>query len=450
MKFLKFPKGFRWGTATASYQIEGASREDGRGLSIWDTFCRKPGRILDGSNGDVACDHYHRYRTDVALMKKLGFTNYRFSVAWPRVFPDGSGRLNKKGLDFYDRLTDTLLSAGIEPFITLYHWDLPDALEKSGGWYNRETASRFSEFAGVVAGRLADRVRYWITLNEPVVSFMNGYRTGDHAPGYRHMFRSFGVPHNLLLAHGLGLQAVRAAGKSAAGKKPQVGITNALSMFYPLRPADTKAAARAQDMMRLFLDPVFRAEYPISLDGWIRLFTAGMKQEDMRVISQPVDFLGINNYSRFVMKRTIHPVLPGRMVKPRSKGIEYTDMDWEVYPEGLYDLLKWVAKEYGNPAVYITENGAAFPDTLEKGRAVHDERRTAFLTEYLRGVHRAVSEGVNVKGYFVWSFMDNFEWAKGYAKRFGIVYVDYPTQKRVVKDSGLWYSRVCRENGFTA
>lgn len=439
---IKFPKDFRWGTATAAYQIEGAWNEDGKGVSNWDVFTHQKGKILDKSTGDIACDHYHLYRQDVALMKKLHYRNYRFSVSWPRIFPEGSGTVNPKGLDFYDRLVDELLKNGVEPFITLYHWDLPQRLEKAGGWYKRETAQRFADFTETVVKRLKDRVKYWITLNEPVVSFMNGYYEGDHAPGKHDWLRAFGVPHNLLLAHGLSLERIRAAGKTL-----KAGLTNAMMMFYPFSGKDGHAASSAMERMKIFLDPVFKGRYPASSDKLVRMATRGFREDDLKIISRPMDFLGVNNYSRSVVKRSLIPVPGFTWVKPEKLGVKMTDMKWEVFPQGIYDLLKWIKSEYKNPTVYITENGAAFPDELKKGK-VHDPERTAFLKDYLTMVYKAIRDGCNIKGYFVWTLMDNFEWAYGLTKRFGLVYTDYPTQKRIVKDSGFWYSNVCKNNGF--
>lgn len=443
MEKISFPKGFRWGTATASYQIEGAWNEDGKGPSIWDTFTRKKGKIQDGSDGNVACDHYHLYKKDVALMKKLGFANYRFSVSWPRIFPEGRGAVNQKGLDFYERLTDELLKSGIEPFITLYHWDLPDALQKTGGWYNRETALRFADFAGTVVKKLKDRVKFWITLNEPVVTFMNGYYAGDHAPGRKDGLRVFGIPHNLLLAHGLAMERIR-----VAGKKLQAGITNALMMFYPETPKDGKAARLAMEYTKIFLDPIFKGRYPAPVEERIRKSTKDFREGDLDIISKPMDFLGVNNYTRDVVKRTLIPIPGFRSVKPQYTGVRFTEMNWEVFPQGIYDLMMWIRNEYGNPPVYITENGAAFHDVPE-GKNVHDPERKDFLERYLTMVNRAIRDGCDIRGYFVWTLMDNFEWAYGYTKRFGLLYTDYMTQKRILKDSGKWYSQVCRENRFT-
>lgn len=441
---IRFPKNFRWGTATASYQIEGAWNEDGKGPSIWDSFTHKNGTISDKSTGDEACDHYHLYRQDVALMKKLRYLNYRFSVSWPRVIPGGSGAINEKGMGFYERLVDELLKKGIEPFVTLYHWDLPQPLAKKGGWYNRDTAFRFADFAETFVARLKDRVKFWITLNEPVVSFMNGYYNGDHAPGNHDGFRAFGVPHNLLLAHGLSLERIRAAGKNL-----KAGLTNALMMFYPLSDKHVKAAAKAMEFLKIFLDPVFKGRYPSKVEWMIRSLTRGFREEDLKIISKPMDFLGVNNYSRSVVRNSIFPIPGFKWVEPRERNVPMTEMGWEIFPQGIYDLLVWIKNEYKNPLVYVTENGAAFHDEVVKGK-VHDPERTSFLKEYLLQVQKAIREGCNVKGYFVWSLMDNFEWAYGLAKRFGLVYVDYKTQKRFVKDSGNWYSKVSKENGFLA
>src|SRR5712692_969884 len=441
---LQFPAQFLWGTATASYQIEGAAREDGRGESIWDRFCATPGNVKNNENGDIACDHYHRYPEDVQLMKELGLNAYRFSIAWPRILPTGRGQVNAAGLDFYDRLVDTLLDAGIEPFVTLYHWDLPQVLQDQvGGWNSRETAYAFADYADIVSRRLGKRVKNWITINEPYVSAVEGHEAGVHAPGFKDSCLAWQVSHHLLLAHGLAVPLLRANGSP----QTRVGIT--LS-FTPVEPAteseEDRLLAQYGDgkSNRWFLDPIFRGGYPedmLNLLPMLGDIVPKMEVGDAAIIARPVDFLGVNYYYRTIIH---HPANspPGDYEVVKPGGAEYTDMGWEVYPRGLYKLLTRFHKEYAIPEMYVTENGAAFKDTVSEDGQVHDARRVSYLREHFLAAHSAIAEGVPLKGYFVWSLMDNFEWAVGYAKRFGIVYIDYPTQRRIVKDSGKWYGDV--------
>jgi len=427
-----FPSDFVWGAATASYQIEGAVHEDGRGESVWDRFCATPGKVRGGDTGDVACDFYHRYRDDVKLMKELGLDAFRFSIAWPRVLPDGRGAVNQAGLDFYDRLVDELLANGIEPFATLFHWDSPQVLEDVGGWRARETAEAFVEYAEVVANRLGDRVRHWITHNEPWVYAWIGHAWGLHAPGRTSEADAVAVAHHLLLSHGWAVGAIRRASADA-----RVGITLNLAQIYPATdtPEDEAAAYRRDgEDNRWFLDPVFRGSYPADLLERNELVAPHLRDGDLEAVSAPVDFLGVNNYSRFIV--AAGPDGPRTVGNPDA---QHTDMGWEVYPDGLHDVLVRVARDYEPAAIYITENGAAFPDVRVHDGAVHDVERTAYLESYIGAVGRAVSGGAPVKGYFVWSLLDNFEWAFGYSKRFGIVYIDFPTLERVPKDSFYWY-----------
>ncbi|MHB8597808.1 MAG: GH1 family beta-glucosidase [Ktedonobacteraceae bacterium] len=440
----QFPEHFRWGTATAAYQIEGAVHEDGRGESIWDRFCHTPGKIINGETGDIACDHYHRYPQDIQLMQELGLHNYRFSIAWPRILPSGRGQINAAGLDFYERLVDALLSAGIEPFVTLYHWDLPQALQDEvGGWNSRETSHAFANYADVVSRRLGDRVKYWITLNEPWVSSFVGNEMGVHAPGLKDPRTAWQVSHNLLLGHGLAVPILRANGTPDT----RVGITLVLTPVEPATDSqeDQQLALAADGKSnRWFLDPIFRGNYPqdvldrLAQQNILSTIEAG----DNAIIARPVDFLGLNYYYRTILHQP-----PGggfEMVQP--EGAEITTMGWEVYPQGLYTLLSRLHNEYHVPAIYITENGAAFPDTLSHDDQVHDPRRLNYLREHFLQAQQAISEGVPLLGYFVWSLTDNFEWAVGYTQRFGVIYVDYPTQRRIVKDSGHWYSKVIAKN----
>ena len=440
---LRFPDSFTWGVATASYQIEGAVGEDGRGPSIWDTFSHTPGKVLNGDTGDVACDHYHRWEDDIALMSNLGIGGYRFSIAWPRIVPAGRGAPNPAGLDFYDRLVDGLLEAGITPFPTLYHWDLPQALDDEGGWLSRDTAEAFADYSGVVVGRLGDRVKTWLTLNEPWVSSHLGYGKGEHAPGHANWSEVWPVTHHLLLAHGLAVQQIREVAPDA-----DVGIVLNLEPQYPAsdHPADIEATRLADGYWnRWFLDPLAGRGYPedaVADSGWNQ---AEVQPGDMAVIAEPCDLLGVNFYSRKIIVGAdlVGEERPGTPPEPD----ELTEMGWEVYPEGLYDILMKVKREYDFETIYITENGAAYPDELVDGR-VEDDNRISYLQRHFAQLHRAIQEGVDVRGYFLWSLMDNFEWAYGYSKRFGLTYVDYDTQERVVKRSGEWYSTVIAADGL--
>ncbi len=427
-----FPPDFVWGTATAAYQIEGAVLEDGRGESVWDRFSATPGKVRNGDSGAVACDFYHRYRDDIGLMTELGLDAFRFSVAWPRVLPGGRGRVNEAGLDFYDRLVDELLAHGIEPFLTLYHWDLPQALEDEGGWRVRSTAEAYAEYAAVVAERLGDRVRHWTTHNEPWVVAWAGHAHGRHAPGLTSEAAAVAVAHHLLLSHGWAAAAIRRAAPDAG-----VGIVLDLWEAYPASESpDDQAAARRVDgeHNRWFLDPIFRGTYPADLVDRNELVAPVLRDGDLATISTPIDYLGVNNYSRAIVAAG-----PGGPRTVRNDGALYTEMDWEVFPEGLRRVLVRVAEEYGPAAIYVTENGASFGDIRTHDGRVHDPERAAYLRDYLAAVAQAVETGAPVKGYFVWSLLDNFEWAHGYSKRFGIVFVDYPTLERVPKDSFYWY-----------
>lgn len=428
---MRFPKDFIWGVATASYQIEGAVHEGGRGESIWDRFSRTPGKVLNGDTGDVACNHYHLYRDDVALIKELGVDSYRFSFAWPRIVPEGKGKPNQKGLDFYKRLIDELLKQGLAPAATLYHWDLPQVLEDQGGWLNRDTAKYFRDYAMVVFEEFGDRVTSWITLNEPWCSAFLGYGNGHHAPGKQDFAASIRAAHNLLLAHGLALQGYR-----SLNLNNEIGITLNLTPQYPAssKPEDLAAARQADGFQnRWYLDPIFKGEYPADLAELLTMVQPALKPGDLELISGVNDFLGINFYSRGI-------IAAGRDGQPQGLPPErsVTAMGWEVYPEALYDLLVRVNHDYGPIPLYITENGAAYEDRLLTGR-VADSERTAYLKEHFAQAARAIEAGVPLKGYYVWSLLDNFEWAFGYDRRFGIVYVDFATQERILKDSALWY-----------
>ena len=442
---VRFPEGFLWGVATAAYQIEGAWNEDGKGVSIWDTFSHTQGKIADGSTGDVACDHYLRWREDIALMKELGVKAYRFSIAWTRILPQGAGTVNPKGLGFYDRLVDGLLEANIKPFVTLYHWDLPQALQDIGGWANRDVAYYFADYAAVVAHKLGDRVKHWMTHNEPWVTTWGGHGAGTLAPGIKNAKVALQVAHHLLLSHGLAIEVLRDLGDS----ETKVGIVLTLSPVHPASDSEEdKAAAWRNDGFhnRWFLDPIFVGSYPADMWEWFGQLVPEVKPGDMKIIGRRIDFLGVNYYTRGVVRHDPK----GGMLKlshVRIESSEYTEMGWEVYPDGLYELLTRLNCEYKIPEFYITENGAAFKDEVTPDGKVHDERRLNYLREHFLRAHKAIRDGVPLKGYFVWSLMDNFEWAHGYTKRFGIVYVDYETQKRIVKDSGYWYKQVIAENG---
>ncbi|MDH3214048.1 MAG: GH1 family beta-glucosidase [Myxococcales bacterium] len=430
-----FPSDFVWGAATAAYQIEGAVDADGRGESIWDRFSHTPGRTLNGETGDVACDHYHRFREDVTIMRDLGVEAYRFSIAWPRIIPDGTGRVNQAGLDFYDRLVHELLEAGITPFPTLYHWDLPQPLEDAGGWPLRATAHAFAEYAAVVGERLGDRVKDWWTINEPWCVAELGYRYGDHAPGRHDPHDALAASHHVLLAHGLGMQALRAAIPAA-----QVGIVTNHDFRVPR--SDHVSDRRASELghavnSRWYLDPIYLGEYPELAVHHHRWDQEQIFPGDMEIISSPVDHHGINYYTRTIERdegvddlERPQPIVEAAL--PR------TTMGWEIYPDGLRDLLVRLNNDYNLPSVYITENGAAFPDEVIDGE-VHDSNRTEFLQRHLAAAAEAMNAGVPLSGYFVWSLMDNFEWARGYGQRFGLVHVDYDTQKRTLKDSANWY-----------
>jgi beta-glucosidase len=435
---LSFPPDFLWGVATSAYQIEGAWDEDGKGPSIWDVFTHEPGHVYGNQTGDVACDHYHRWRADVELMRQLGVKLYRFSISWPRVLPEGRGRVNAAGLDFYDRLVDALLAAGIQPFPTLYHWDLPQALQDQGGWPRRETVGAFAEYARVVAGRLGDRVRWWTTHNEPFIVAVFGHLTGEHAPGVRDVAAALQAAHHLLLSHGEAARAVRAAAKVPV----QVGIALNLIPVHPATAsAEDAAAARRMDGLvnRFFLDPLFRAAYPEDLMRYFESAAPTVGPGDLERIAVPLDFLGVNYYSRYVARHDPSAPLEASQVQP--EGVEQSLM-WEVYPQGIEELLDRLQHEYRPPAVLITENGTPGDDAVDAQGKVDDQPRIDFLRRHLAGVHRALGRGVPVRGYCVWSLMDNFEWALGYRMRFGLIHVDFDTLRRTPKASAVWYGQV--------
>ena len=441
---VRFPDGFLWGAATSAYQIEGSPRADGAGPSIWDRFSHSAGRTANGENGDVACDHYRRYAEDVALMRELGLNAYRFSISWSRVLPEGRGRVNAAGLAFYDRLVDALLAAGIQPNVTLYHWDLPAALDDRGGWLNPDVPLIFAEYAETVFRKLDDRVEMWATLNEPWVVTDGGYLLGALAPGHRNLYEAPIATHHLLRSHAAAVQAYRALGRH------RIGIVVNLEPKYPAtnREEDLAATRRADAYMnRQYLDPLLLGGYPDELreifgDAW-----PDHPASELEYLKQPIDFVGVNYYTRSVTRSdpSAWPVGAGRVIQPQHA---YTETNWEVYPDGLTDTLKWVTERYGRIPLYVTENGAAFydPPTPIDGR-IDDPLRVAYYRSHLTASYKALCQGVDLRGYYAWSLLDNYEWSLGYSKRFGIVHVDYATQQRTPKASAKFYSEVIRTRG---
>jgi beta-glucosidase len=441
-----FPTDWVWGASTSAYQIEGAVREGGRGPSIWDTFSHTPGKVTNGDTGDVACDHYHRYATDVALMRDLGLAGYRFSIAWPRIFPTGSGRPNPDGLDFYRRLIDELHAAGIEPYVTLYHWDLPQELQDRGGWANRDTAHRFADYAHTVVSELGAGVHHWFTINEPGVAAFLGHYLGIHAPGERSLPLALSAAHTMLLAHGEGMAALRAEMQPG----DEAGIVLNLTTCHPAgdENADLEAADRWDGYVnRWFLDALYNGRYPEDMTRLYGDAAPHIEQGDMELISQPTDILAVNYYTRSVVAYdpSTSP-LQARQVRPADANVTATG--WEVFPEGIFEVLKRVHDDYRHPPMVIAENGAAFDD-LVIDRQIDDGRRENYIHEHLLQAYRAIEEGVDLKGYFVWSLLDNFEWSAGYGKRFGVIYVDFATQERIIKRSGRWYADVTRDHAVS-
>jgi len=448
----EFPRGFLWGAATSAYQIEGSNTADGRGESIWDRFCTVPGNVQDGSSGNGACDHYQRFREDVALMRDMGLGAYRFSISWNRVLPQGRGAVNQKGLEFYDRLVDALLEAEIQPFATLFHWDLPQTLQDQGGWVVRSSVDAFTEYAYAVGHRLGDRVKNWITHNEPWCVTILGNQQGKHAPGVRNWHAALATSHHLLLSHGAAVRALRSIDSGF-----QIGIALNLVPAIPASPSDAdRDATRHFDgsFNRWFLDPIHGRGYPEDIlrdyetDGrlppnWQLLLRDG----DLPTIAEATDFLGINYYRREVVRSE---TLSQELNAPRTVHLpaedQMTTMGWEIYPDGIYDILHRVHAEYAPRCLYVTENGASFNDVPAADGTVSDDNRIQFVREHLRAAERAISAGVPLRGYFLWSLMDNFEWERGYGPRFGIVRVDYRTQERTLKQSARWYREVIRAN----
>ncbi|GAA0409805.1 beta-glucosidase [Acrocarpospora corrugata] len=459
---LVFPTGFVWGAATSAYQIEGAVTTDGRGRSIWDTFVAQPGHVVNGEHADVAIDHYNRYRDDVRLMADLGLSAYRFSLSWPRIQPLGSGEINQKGLDFYKNLVDELLSYGIDPWVTLYHWDLPQALEDAGGWPSRDTSKRFADYAAAVHGALGDRVKNWSTVNEPWCAAFLGYASGEHAPGRREPALAIHAAHHLNLAHGLAMEAMRAqrADSRIGGSVNLYAVTPATGS-----EADQDAARRIDGLQnRFFLDAIMHGRYPDDVLADLSHLTGPefIQDGDLAAISAPLDMLLINYYSRFTVSGAPggaqsaaaaptdsgSPWVGSEHIGFVNGGRPVTSMGWEVDGTGLHEVLTRLAREYPAVPLYISENGAAYDDVLTEDGAVHDAERRDFIETHLRVCHQAIEGGVPLQGYFAWSLMDNFEWAWGYGKRFGLVYVDYSAQTRILKDSALWYAETIRHGGL--
>ena len=455
---LVFPKDFLWGVTTAAYQYEGAADEDGKGPSIWDTFTHLPGTVHHGDNGDIACDDYHRLDSDVELMAELGIGACRFSIAWPRVQPDGSSAVNQAGLDHYRRLVDALRARGIEPVVTLYHWDLPQGLQDVGGWTNRDTAKRFEDYARIVADALGDRVERWVTVNEPYVAAFVGYASGQHAPGLRDLGAAVTAAHHLLLGHGMAARAIA----ETAGSSAQIGIALNLVPVTPASKSDEDAAAARRldvHLNRWFLDSVLLGRYPEMLLGeYVHLVGDDfLRAGDLEIIRADLDFLGVNYYTRRTVavsadskvapptRRSSYSSWLGVDERPRDD-VPRTSTGWAIEPDGLTEILLRVREDYGDIPLYITENGAAFFDYADPTGAVRDPERIEYLSSHLVAAHAAISKGVDLRGYFLWSLLDNFEWADGYSQRFGIVFVDYRTQQRIPKASAFWYRGVIAAN----
>lgn len=438
-----FPEGFRWGVATASYQIEGATAEGGRGPSVWDDFCARPGNVKDGSSGRIACDHYHRYEADFDLMASLGIRHYRMSIAWPRLFPEGTGKPNPEGLAFYDRLVDAALARGIQPAITCFHWDLPSRLQERGGWLGRETPPAFAEYAAEAVRLLGDRVQTWYTLNEHTVVWHLGHVRGSHAPGLKLGRKDeYQVCHNLLLGHGLAVRAIRAA----APRPPRVGIVENSHTFEPaVDNSEEDIAAARSEFARInawILDPLFHGRYPVEQLEALGPDAPECHEGDMEAIAEPLDVFGLNHYS------TVGFVRAGDGVRPHREDFPRNDFNWPVAPQSLYWAIRFLGELYGPSPIEVTENGCCYPDQPDRDGVVLDTARIQMLRGAIGSLHRAISEGHPVEAYYLWSFLDNFEWAEGYTKRFGIVHVNYETLERIPKESARWYSNLIARNGF--
>jgi len=448
MSKLTFPENFLWGVATASYQIEGAYNEDGKGESIWDRYCSIPGRIANGDTGKVACDHYHLYPDDVKLLKELGVKTYRLSISWPRIFPNGIGMPNEKGIEFYRKLLTLLVENDIKPAVTLYHWDLPQKMQDIGGWANREMTDYFEQYAKYVFSKLGDLVPIWMTFNEPYIMSHLGHWRGGHAPGIRDFSTSLLVDHHILLAHGKAVRAYR-----ETGLKGEIGIALDMSPIHAAtqKKEDIETAEREdQYKNKFFSDPIFKGKYPQKVLDWFsdKVTLPEVSDEDLKIISTPIDFLGVNYYSRMEIKAGSDqwPIL-FEYAGTDDEDLK-TDMGWEIYPDGLYEILTRLNREYNGVKLYITENGAAFTDVVTEDGQINDVKRLDYLKNHFIKAHAVIESGVNLAGYYVWSFMDNFEWGEGYGRRFGLTYVDYKTQKRTLKKSGHWYKEVIKNNGL--
>lgn len=438
----KFPRGFTWGVATSAYQIEGAAKEDGKGESIWDRFSHTPGKIKDGSTGDVACDHYHRFKEDIDLMKQMGVNAYRFSVSWPRILPDGKSNVEQRGLDFYSRLVDELLKKNITPWVTLYHWDLPQALEEKGGWPDRKTADHFANYVDVVTRKLGDRVKNWVTINEPFCASYLSYYEGVQAPGRKDLKAALSAAHTTLLAHGKSIPIIR-----SNSPESQVGIVHVNSPVYPVdsQTSNIEAATRMDGVLnRWFLDPLYNHQYPADIAAIYGENSPKIEGGDMEIIATPTDFLGVNYYRPLVVKSSPNSPLQMEEVTPQQARL--TEMGWTVYPEGLYKILERIAANYPVSNIYVTESGAAYTDVVNPDRSIVDDKRTEYLEQHLIAVSRSINDKVPVRGYFAWALMDNFEWSEGFTRRFGLVGVNFQTQERTIKQSGQRYSEIIRKN----
>ncbi|WP_342415570.1 GH1 family beta-glucosidase [Paenibacillus sp. FSL R10-2782] len=442
MTIFQFPQDFMWGTATAAYQIEGGYEEDGRGLSIWDTFAHTPGKVFNGDNGNVACDSYHRYEEDIRLMKELGIRTYRFSVSWPRIFPSGDGEVNQEGLDYYHRVVDMLNDNGIEPFCTLYHWDLPQVLQDAGGWENRRTIQAFVQYAETMFREFHGKIHHWLTFNEPwCIAFLSNM-LGVHAPGLTNLQTAINVGHHLLVAHGLSVRRFRELGTSG-----QIGIAPNVSWAVPYSTSEEDKAACARTVSLhsdWFLQPIYQGSYPQFLVDWFAMqgATVPIQEGDMDIISEPIDLIGINYYAMSVNR--FNPEAGFLQSEEIDMGLPVTDIGWPVESRGLYEVLHYLQK-YGNIDIYITENGACINDEIVNGK-IQDDRRISYMQQHLVQVHRAIHDGLHVKGYMAWSLMDNFEWAEGYSMRFGMIHVDFRTMVRTPKESYHWYRNVVSNN----
>lgn len=451
-KKISFPENFIWGAATSSYQIEGAWNKHGKGESIWDRFSHTPGKINNGNTGDVANDHYRLWKKDIRLMKQIGLKAYRFSIAWPRILPNGHGKINQKGLDFYSKLVDGLLAANITPFVTLYHWDLPQVLQDEGGWEVRSTAEAFAEYTEAVSQTLGDRVKNWITHNEPAVVAWHGNDSGEHAPGYQDLAKAVAVSHHLLLSHGWAVPVIRHNSPDS-----EVGITLNVGWKVPASnsAADLDAVRQADGKWtRWFADPLYGRGYPTDVvadferQNGIPDNMSYIKDGDLKIISVPTDFLGVNYYNREVIRSNARDNDPQTVFYKPKTPENWTEMDWENYPEGLTSVLSRLYFNYQPLKMYVTENGASYSTSPDENGRVKDDLRIAYYRTHIAAAHRAIQAGVPMAGYFAWSLMDNFEWARGFAQRFGIIWVDFETQKRILKDSAKWYKNVIKKNGY--